>query len=184
MPSSPDQQYKDAVTQAVREAKGIAAQTEFLANRCKNNAAILWHLFHNMFEARVRPDLEAAVVKVRAHKRGKASVTPLPTKPQPSAKPQRLGPESLRLGNEAIMFRSKLYQFKINGQPLANVPVNEVSGYLRSHERDGSFLRRVIAGIPDPMSDQPVSYFYKGTDGANEIDRMYDEAEAARKNAA
>jgi len=182
--------YRDAVMQAVREAKGRVAQTEFLRNRCKNDGGILWHLFWNYFDDRVRRDIEAAAERVHSKTRSKQI---LPEEPiaatgtnggrYPSARPQRYTPENMSDVVDMVVRSMRLWQFRVNKRPLALTPVYEVEGNLNSRERDANFLRKVLSGLPE-KSELPVGHFYAGREGAEEIERLYEQAEAERRSAA
>lgn len=189
MPDTPaERRYRDAVAQAVREAKGQSAQIDFLRARCRNDNGILWFLFSNYFDDRVRRDIEAAADKVRSKTRSK-QVVPEETLAAtgthggryPSAREPRVTPQNLSDVVDLTVRSMKLWQFRVNGKPLALTSVYEVEGNLKTRERDASFLRKVLEGLPK-KSEQPISYFYAGREGAEEVERFYIQSEAERRN--
>lgn len=170
------QRYKEAVTQAVREARGIKSQTQFLANRCKQDAAILWHLFETYFEDRVRADLETV--------RSKSSSTVVPMDVSEAGRvlrKQQHGPSPAALSNAiaAGTSRMKMYTFLINGKPMREVSITEARQWLLSHSRDNRFVELALSGLPQ-RSDRTFAQFYRD----DEVEKLYQQAERERKEAA
>lgn len=179
--------YRDALVQAVREAATRPAQKEFLRNRCKADAGIMWHLFASYFDDRVSADLGAAAQRIQSKNRSKQGIVAEEMVGNgtyggryPSARGTRFKPNDLSDVVDLGVRSMKLWQFRVNNKPLAETPVYEVAGNLLHRERDASFLRKVLAGLPE-KSELPVGDFYAGREGAEEVERMYAEAEAERR---
>lgn len=178
---TPCQRYQAAVIQAVSEGRGIKAQTDYLSNRIKGDAAILWYLFESYVEKRVRSDLEAAAEKTRSKPRI-VSATPA-TQPQPQTtwQPPKLSTADISNALDQTWRHSKLYTHRINGQPLAETTGRELHQYIASHTRDNKFYQAVAAGIA-PTDNRTLGEIYKGPEGAAEIDAAYQKAEQERKS--
>jgi hypothetical protein len=177
------QRYRAAVTQAVREGRGIKAQTQYLTNRIKGDAGVLWYLFETYIENRVRADLEAAAGKVMS----RPHVVPPVAGVAPSAsslsswRAPKLSPAEIGDALNATWQRSRLYTYRINGQLMSETTGRELHQFLASHSRDNKFYRTVAAGIA-PTDTRTLGEIYKGPEGAAEIEAAYQKAENERKS--
>ncbi|MBX6392472.1 MAG: hypothetical protein IRY96_03285 [Burkholderiales bacterium] len=66
---------------------------------------------------------------------------------RPVAAPTRRGIEAIALAAPTVA-RSLLRTFLVNGQPLAEVTVEEATSWARSRERDARFVRLLTEGLP------------------------------------
>lgn len=181
---TPGQRYQAAVIQAVREGRGIKAQTDYLSTRVKGDAGILWYLFESYVEKRVRADLELAGEKARPkpHIVSASLASSVTAHPSTSTwQPPKLSTADISNALDQTWRHSKLYTHRINGQPLADTTGRELHQYIASHTRDNKFYQAIVVGI-DPTDSRTLGEIYKGPEGAAEVEAAYQKAEQERKS--